>query len=73
MRSLNRVQQKAVFRSLMCDQFSLLIRGMPGIGKTTTIVGLVRLLSKLGQSVLLVTYTNSAIDTILKMKVGRPS
>jgi hypothetical protein len=41
LRSLNRVQQKAVFMSLMCDQFSL-IRGMPGSGKTPTIVGLPR-------------------------------
>ena len=64
LKSLNRVQQKAVFRSLMCEQFSL-IRGMPGSGKTTTIVGLVRLLAKLGQSVLLVAYTNSAVNTIL--------
>ena len=38
---------------------------MPGTGKTTTICGLVRLLVKLGQSVLIVAYTNSAVDTIL--------
>jgi len=64
LRHLNRVQQKAVFRSMMCDQYSL-VRGMPGSGKTTTIVGLVRLLARLNQSVLLVAYTNSALDTIL--------
>jgi len=64
LRTLNRVQQKAIFRSLMCEQYSM-IRGMPGSGKTTTIVGLVRLLARLGQSVLLVAYTNSAVDTIL--------
>merc|ERR1719369_1329407 len=64
LRELNKVQQKAVFRSLMCEHYSL-IRGMPGSGKTTTIVGLVRLLARLGQSVLLVAYTNSAVDTIL--------
>ena len=64
LKKLNRVQQKAIFKSLMCEQFSL-IRGMPGSGKTTTIVGLVRLLAKLGHSVLLVAYTNSAVDTIL--------
>merc|ERR1719391_76358 len=48
----------------MTENYSL-IRGMPGSGKSTTIVGLVRLLAKLGQSVLLVAYTNSAVDTVL--------
>ena len=64
LRDLNKVQQKAVVRSIMCQSYSL-IRGMPGTGKTTTIVGLVRLLARLGHSVLVVAYTNSAVDTIL--------
>ena len=64
LRGLNKVQQKAVVRSIMCESYCL-IRGMPGTGKTTTIVGLVRLLARLGQSVLVVAYTNSAVDTIL--------
>jgi len=63
-RNLNKVQQKAIFRCMMTENYSLL-RGMPGSGKSTTIVGLVRLLAKLGQSVLLVAYTNSAVDTVL--------
>ena len=48
----------------MCESYSL-IRGMPGTGKTTTIVGLVRLLARLGQSVLVVAYTNSAVGYCL--------
>ena len=64
LRPLNKIQQRAVLRSVMSERFSL-IRGMPGTGKTTTIVGLVRLLARMGQSVLLVAYTHSAVDTIL--------
>ena len=64
LRSLNKIQQRAVLRSIMSERYSL-IRGMPGTGKTTTIVGLVRLLARMGQSVLLVAYTHSAVDTIL--------
>ena len=64
LKGLNKIQQRAVVRSIMSKRYSL-IRGMPGTGKTTTIVGLVRLLARLGQSVLVVAYTNSAVDTIL--------
>ena len=64
LRSLNKIQQRAVLKSVMAERYSL-IRGMPGTGKTTTIVGLVRLLARMGQSVLLVAYTHSAVDTIL--------
>ncbi|XP_023336216.1 DNA replication ATP-dependent helicase/nuclease DNA2 [Eurytemora carolleeae] len=49
---------------MMTENYCL-IRGMPGSGKSTTIVGLIRLLAKLGQSILLVAYTNSAVDTVL--------
>ena len=73
LKSLNKVQQRAVLRTIMCERYSL-IRGMPGTGKTTTIVGLVRLLARLGQSVLVVAYTNSAVDTILAklLRAGQP-
>ena len=69
MRELNKVQQKAIFRCLMSRRYSLL-RGMPGSGKTTTIVAMVRLMALLGQSVLVVAYTNSAVDTILTKLVA---
>ena len=64
MMALNKVQQKAIFRTLMCKRYGL-VRGMPGSGKTTTIVAMVRLMVRLGCKVLLVAYTNSAVDTIL--------
>jgi hypothetical protein len=41
------------------------IPGMPGTGKTTTIVFCLRALAALGKSVLLCAYTHSAVDTIL--------
>ena len=64
LRPLNRVQQKAIFRTLMAEQY-VLLKGMPGTGKTTMIVALVRLLVALGKSVLLTSYTHSAVDNIL--------
>ncbi|KAJ3592791.1 hypothetical protein NHX12_005130 [Muraenolepis orangiensis] len=42
-----------------------LIVGMPGTGKTTTICTLVRILHACGFSVLLTSYTHSAVDNIL--------
>ena len=69
MMALNRVQQKAIFRTLMCKRYGL-VRGMPGSGKTTTIVAMVRLMVRLGFKVLLVAYTNSAVDTILSKLIS---
>ena len=49
---------------------------MPGSGKTTLIVALVRLLVKMGKSVLLTAYTHSALDNVLikllKANEGEP-
>ena len=39
--------------------------GMPGTGKTTTIAYLVQVLVGRGSSVLLTSYTNSAVDNVL--------
>ncbi|KAF0310493.1 DNA replication ATP-dependent helicase/nuclease DNA2 [Amphibalanus amphitrite] len=49
---------------MMAEDY-LLIQGMPGTGKTSTIVALVRLLVTMGRSVLLASYTHSAVDTVL--------
>ena len=43
----------------------ILVKGMPGSGKTTTIVPMVRLMVRLGFWVLLVAYINSVVNTIL--------
>jgi len=49
-----------------------LILGMPGTGKTTTIACLVRVLVARGHSVMLASYTHSAVDNILlKLKEVR--
>ena len=50
---------------VLSSQDFALILGMPGTGKTTTITSLVRLLVILGRSVLLTSYTHSAVDNIL--------
>ena len=64
LKPLNRVQQKAIFKTMMAEEF-VLVKGMPGSGKTTMIVALVRLLVKMGKNVLLTSYTHSAVDNLL--------
>lgn len=49
----------------MSAQDYALILGMPGTGKTTTIACLVQVLVAQGKSVLLTSYTHSAVDNIL--------
>jgi len=61
---LNESQQQAV-RKVMAAQDYALILGMPGTGKTTVISALIQMLVKAGKSILLASYTHSAVDTIL--------
>jgi len=61
---LNKVQQVAIRRCLAAKDY-LMILGMPGAGKSTTVAALVQVLSALGKTVLLTSYTHSAVDTIL--------
>lgn len=60
----SKTQGRAILRALTAKDY-LLIQGFPGSGKTSTIVGLVQCLVKLGKSVLLTAYTNSAVDNML--------
>jgi DNA replication ATP-dependent helicase Dna2 len=46
------------------NHYALLL-GMPGTGKTTTIVHTIRALLSLGFSILLTSYTHSAVDNVL--------
>ncbi|XP_022112069.1 DNA replication ATP-dependent helicase/nuclease DNA2-like isoform X2 [Acanthaster planci] len=62
--SLNTDQQTAINSVLKSHDYTLII-GMPGTGKTTTIVALVRILYACNLSVLLTSYTHSAVDNIL--------
>ncbi|KAK7088075.1 hypothetical protein V1264_022042 [Littorina saxatilis] len=61
---LNKPQKTAILKVLMSKDF-VQIKGYPGTGKTSTIVALVKILRELGQSVLLTSYTHSAVDNIL--------
>ncbi|XP_049290586.1 DNA replication ATP-dependent helicase/nuclease DNA2 [Anopheles funestus] len=65
LKKLNRHQKQAALKAAATESYCLL-KGLPGTGKTQTIVGLIRLLSLLGQSVLLTSNTHSAVDNILK-------
>jgi thymidylate kinase len=58
---------------MYCMQDYALILGMPGTGKTTAIAELVRFLVAQGKSVLLTSYTHTAVDNILlKLTEGEP-
>jgi len=61
---LNRDQQAAVERVLTAKDYALLL-GMPGTGKTWTIAFVVRALLCTGKSVLVTSYTHTAVDTLL--------
>ncbi|XP_063396497.1 DNA replication ATP-dependent helicase/nuclease DNA2-like isoform X1 [Mytilus trossulus] len=63
-KSLNKPQKTAVLKVLMSKDY-VLIKGYPGTGKTATIVAVARVLNLLGLSVLLTSYTHSAVDNIL--------
>lgn len=77
----NEDQERAIQKVLKSEDYSLIL-GMPGTGKTTVIAHLIKMLSNQGKTVLLSSYTNSAVDNILlKMKdlgvdflrIGNPS
>ncbi|MEW5306154.1 MAG: hypothetical protein WDW36_008641 [Sanguina aurantia] len=61
---LNPDQQAAVLQVLGMQDYALLL-GMPGTGKTTTIVHAIKALVAAGCSVLVSSYTHSAVDNIL--------
>lgn len=61
---LNVDQQRAVQKVLNSLDYALIL-GMPGTGKTSTIAFAVRLLIFMGFSVLVTSYTHSAVDNML--------
>ncbi len=78
---LNEDQCRAMKKVLSAEHYAL-VRGMPGTGKTKTISRIVQALVNRGKTVLLTSYTNSAIDTILLklldidvdfVRVGKPT
>lgn len=61
--------QNAAVRKVLAAQDYALVLGMPGTGKTTTIAEIIKILVSQGRSVLLTSYTHSAVDTILRKLV----
>ena len=57
--------QKAAIEKVMSAQDYALVLGMPGTGKTTTIAHIIRALVAKGKSVLVTSYTHTAVDNIL--------
>lgn len=61
---LNMDQKKAIGKVMSAKDYALVL-GMPGTGKTTTIAHIIRALASQGKSVLLASYTHTAVDNIL--------
>ncbi|KAJ7044139.1 Dna2-domain-containing protein [Mycena alexandri] len=61
---LNANQQDAMRKVLAAQDYAMIL-GMPGTGKTTVIAAIIKVLVALGKTVLLTSYTHSAVDTIL--------
>lgn len=67
--SFNNDQRNAMEAVLTAEDYALIL-GMPGTGKTTTIAEIIKCLVERGKSVLLTSYTHSAVDTILMKLVN---
>eukprot|EP00754_Rhynchopus_humris_P005365 Rhum_TRINITY_DN12681_c0_g1::Rhum_TRINITY_DN12681_c0_g1_i1::g.53170::m.53170/K10742/DNA2; DNA replication ATP-dependent helicase Dna2 len=64
-------EQHAAVRHVLCSDDYAVIQGLPGTGKTSTLAVLVYFLSVvLGQRVLVVAGTNSAVDTLCLRLLG---
>ncbi|KAJ9680403.1 hypothetical protein PVL29_019664 [Vitis rotundifolia] len=63
-KSLNNDQRQAILKILTAKDYALIL-GMPGTGKTSTMVHAVKALLMRGASILLTSYTNSAVDNLL--------
>ena len=62
---LNSEQQTAVIKCVLANNYHMVL-GTPGSGKTTAIIVLIKILASLKKRVLLVSFTHSAIDNVLK-------
>lgn len=62
--SMNEDQVAAVTKVLAAQDYALIL-GMPGTGKTTTIAHVIRALLAEGKTILLTSYTHTAVDNIL--------
>lgn len=64
-REMINVDQRRAIQKVMSAEDYALVLGMPGTGKTTTIAHIIRALVSQGKSVLLTSYTHTAVDNIL--------
>ncbi|SPP78040.1 blast:DNA replication ATP-dependent helicase/nuclease DNA2 [Drosophila guanche] len=73
LKNLNNLQQQAILRCFN-NQSYFLIKGLPGTGKTQTLVALVRVLHMHKLSVLITAHTHSAVDNLMGrlMEYGLP-
>ncbi|BFG01759.1 DNA replication ATP-dependent helicase/nuclease DNA2 [Drosophila madeirensis] len=73
LRNLNNLQKQAILRCFNGQSY-FLIKGLPGTGKTQTLVALVRVLHMLELSVLITAHTHSAVDNLMGrlMEYGLP-
>ena len=62
--NLNVDQRRAIKKVMSAKDYALVL-GMPGTGKTTTIAHIIRALAAQGKSILLTSYTHTAVDNIL--------
>lgn len=62
-------EQREALRRVLCAKDYVLLRGLPGTGKTQTIAILVIVLADMGQRVLVTSHTHSAVDTVLNRVV----
>ncbi|KAJ7109745.1 DNA replication factor Dna2-domain-containing protein [Mycena crocata] len=67
---LNANQQAAMDKVLAAQDYAMIL-GMPGTGKTTVIAAIIKVLVAMGKTVLLTSYTHSAVDTILLKLKGK--
>lgn len=61
---LNEYQNLALKKSIQASKFHL-IMGLPGTGKTKTITEIIKFAVSLGASVIISSFTNSAVDNVL--------
>ncbi|KAI5968532.1 dna2 [Candida margitis] len=66
----NSCQTAALNKAFSADNYALIL-GMPGTGKSSIIVEMVRRIVEEGKTVLLTSYTNSAVDNILLKIVNK--
>ena len=59
------VNQKQAVRKVLSAMDYALVLGMPGTGKTSTVAEIINVLVARGKTVLLASYTHSAVDSIL--------